>query len=107
MSGQEVVRSDISAVSNAERCEITTSSAHGLSTDQFIRVTDLNGMIPVNRGQTQINNQRFKVYVTSTTTFYLRDPITSSYINSTNYTPYVEGGSVNLFQTQYQYEGDS
>lgn len=107
MSGQAVVRSNISAVSNAERCEITTASAHGLSTGQFIRVTDLNGMIPVNRGQTQINNNRFKVYVTSTTTFYLQDPITFNYINSTNYTPYVEGGSVNLFQTQYQYEGDS
>lgn len=105
MSGQEIVRSDISAVTNAEKCEITTSSAHSLSTGDFIRVTDLNGMIPVNRGQTQINNQRFKVYVTSTTTFYLQDPITSNYINSTNYTPYVEGGSVNLFQQTYQYEG--
>ena len=105
MSGQEVVRSNISAVSNSDRCEVTTSSAHGLSTGNFIRITDLNGMIPINRGQTQINNKRFRVYVTSTTTFYLQDPITFQYINSTDYTPYVEGGSVNLFQTQYTYEG--
>jgi len=104
MSGQAVVRSDISAITLSERCEVTTSDVHGLSTGNMIRITGLNGMIPVKRGFPQINNNRYQVQVISTTAFQLRDPITKEYIDSTGYTPYVTGGNINLFQTNYVYE---
>ena len=104
MSGQASVRSDISAITLADRCEVTTSDVHGLSTGNMIRITGLNGMMPVDRGFPQINNSRYQVQVKSTTTFQLRDPITKEYIDSTGYTPYVEGGNVTLFQTNFIYE---
>ena len=106
MTGQAVLRVGISAISLAEKCEVTTDAVHGLVTGNQIRITDLNGRIPVPRGFDQINNKRYEVVVNSTTTFYIKDVITEEYIDSTNFTPYVTGGSVNLFQTQFDYEGD-
>jgi hypothetical protein len=106
MSGQAVLRVGISAITLADRCEITTDEEHGLVTGNQIRVTDLNGRIPVPRGFDQINNRRYDVVVNSTTTFFIKDVVTGDYIDSTNFTPYVTGGSVNLFQTQFDYEGD-
>lgn len=105
MSGQEVVRVEISAITQAKRCEITTSTVHGLVTGNQIRITDLNGRIPNPRGFDQINNRRYKVVVNSTSTFFIKDVVTGEFIDSTNFTPYVEGGSVNLFQTEFDYEG--
>lgn len=107
MSGQAVVRADISGVSLAEKCEITTSTAHGLSTGNWIRVTDLGNCGPAtDRGMNQINNKEYTVYVTSSTTFQIKNPITDEYINSTDFTPWVAGGQINLEQTSFQYEGD-
>lgn len=109
MSGQAVVRADISAVTKAERCEITTSAVHGLSIGNYVRVTDLGnaGLLATDRGMDEIDTRRFDVYVTSTTTFLLRDPITKEYIDSTNYVTYVEGGMVTLEQQSFNYEGAS
>lgn len=106
MSGQEVERFDISNVTQANPCVVTTASNHGFSTDQFVRLTDMNSSIPVLRGMDPINNKKFKIVVTGNTTFYLKDPITFKDIDSSNYPAYVEGGSCNLVQNEFIYEGD-
>lgn len=107
MSGQAVVRTDISNITTASRCVVTTSTAHGLTTNQFARLTDLNGRIPIPRGMDPINDGKFRVVVIDTTNFYIQDPITFKDIDSTNYTPYVTGGSCNLVQNDFTYNGDS
>ena len=106
MSGQEVIRYDISGISNANPCVITTSVANEFVTGNFVRLTDMNGSIPTLRGMDQINNKKFRIIVLSNTTCSLQDPITFEDINSTNYTPYIEGGSINLVQNEFIYSGD-
>lgn len=101
--GQEVVRSDISNVTNADPCVVTTSTDHNLTTGDFVRLTDLNGRIPTPRGEDQINNRRFKVVVTSSTQFKIKDPITEEFVNSTDCVTYVSGGSCNLFAQDFNY----
>jgi hypothetical protein len=106
MSGQEVIRYDISAISNANPCVVTTSAVNEFVTHNFIRLTDLNGSIPVLRGCDQINNKKFRIVVIDTTNFSLQDPITFVDINSTNFTPYVTGGYCSLVQDEFIYSGD-
>lgn len=91
-------RSDISAVSQADPCVVTTSAAHGYSTGQIVRITDLGDVGPnaADRGMDEINNKRFKIVVIDTTNFSLQDPVTGEAIDSTSYTAYVSGGSVVL-----------
>lgn len=107
MSGQESARFDISNMTNANPCVVTTTEAHGYSTGDFIRITDINSRIPVLRGMDQLNNRRFKITVIDDTSFSLVDPITLDRINSTTYPPYIEGGFCNLIATQFTYSGDS
>ncbi|MDP2652215.1 MAG: ubiquitin-activating E1 FCCH domain-containing protein, partial [bacterium] len=99
----EAFRADISAISNADPCAVTTLVAHGYATDDFVRLTDLNSCIPIWRGCDQINNKRFKVIVTSETEFTLRNPITFEDIDSTNFTPYVTGGRCNKISHEFEY----
>jgi len=108
MSGQTAVRSDISAITNADKCQITTSTAHGLAIGDLVRVTGLgnSGLRATDRGFEEIDGKRYKVYVTSTTEFYIQDPITSDYVNSSDFTTYIEGGQINLEQTAFEYAGD-
>lgn len=101
--GQEEVRLDISGVSNANPCVITTSTDHGLATGNQVRLTDLNGRIPIPRGEDQINNKRFKIVVTSTTQFKIKNVITDEFIDSTDFVPYVTGGSCNLIAENFNY----
>lgn len=86
----------ISAISQADPCVVTTSSAHGFQTDQIVRITDLGGDIPTPRGMNQLNNNRYRIVVASTTTFSLKDPITDDPIDSAAYTAYVSGGYATL-----------
>ena len=101
--GQTAHRANISGVSSATKCEITTDAAHGYSTNDFIRITDLNGMMPVKRGVDQINNRKYKIVVTDTDKFTLKNPITFKDVDSTNFTPYVSGGYCNLVETIFEY----
>jgi hypothetical protein len=94
--GVTAYRSLISGVTQANPCVVTTSSAHGLETDQIVRITDLGSDMPTARGMDQLNNKRFKIVVLSSTTFSLKDPVTGDAINSTSYTAWVSGGRVNL-----------
>ena len=105
MSGQESHRADVLSISNAFPCVLTTTEAHGYSTGSFIRLTDLNGMIPVPRGQNPLNNNRWKIIVTGLDSFELYDPIRDIPVDSTDYPPYVEGGYCNLIETIFIYEG--
>lgn len=94
--GSTAYRADISAVSQADPCVITTSAAHGYQDNQIVRITDLGSDMPTARGMDQINNKRYSITVLTTTTFSLQDPITGEDVDSSSYTAYVSGGRVNL-----------
>lgn len=104
--GQIPRRADILNITNSSHCEITTTEEHGYSTGDFVRLTDLNGAMPVPRGEDPLNNYKFKIIVTGTTSFKIEYPITGIPVDSTNYPPYVEGGFCNLIEQNYFFYGD-
>jgi len=73
----------ITAISQANPAEITTSTAHGLTTGDEITLVDIQGM-------TELNNKYFTITVTAPTTFTLDG------IDSTSYSAYTTAGSVYL-----------
>ncbi len=99
--GQIPERVPIVAISNSFPCEVTTEFAHGFPNKSFVRLTDLNGNMPVPRGEDPLNNSKFRIIVTADTTFTLQYPISFLPVDSTYYAPYVEGGSCNLVQTTF------
>lgn len=99
--GQLTERVNIVDITNALPCVVTTESAHGFANKSFVRLTDLNGAMPVPRGEDPLNNYKFRIILTGTMTFYLQDPITFKPIDSTNFPPYTEGGSCNLVQPTF------
>lgn len=105
--GQLPHRSDILSITNARPCAITTSAEHGYSTFDFVRLTDLNGSMPVPRGEDPLNNNRYRIIVTGVDSFTIQDPITFEPIDSTLYPPYVTGGYCNLIETTYFYYGEA
>lgn len=107
MSGQTARRANISGITNADPCEVTTSAAHGYETRDFVRLTDLNGAMPIQRGEDPLNNYKFRIIVTGDTTFTLQDPITFENIDSKTFPPYVTGGFCNLVETTFIYHGDN
>ena len=88
----------ISAVSQADPCVVTTSTAHGYQSDQQVRITDLGIIGPgvTARGMDQLNNKIFLITVLNSTTFSLRDVITDEPIDSTAFTAWVSGGRVDM-----------
>ena len=104
--GQAAVRADISAVTKADPCKVTTSVAHGFTTGNFIRITDLGnvGKDAPRRGMDQIDGRRFKVLVIDSTNFTLKDPITSKDVDSTGFTTYVSGGFCDIVETEFEFE---
>jgi hypothetical protein len=99
--GQLTERVAILNITNALPCEITTDGAHGFSNKAFVRLTDLNGAMPVPRGEDPLNNYKFRIIVTDTDKFTLQHPITFEPVDSTTYPLYVTGGSCNLVQTTF------
>jgi hypothetical protein len=99
--GQLTERVNIVNITNALPCEITTEDEHGFSTGSFVRLTGLNGAMPTPRGEDPLNNYKFRIIVTDVDKFTLQHPITFKPIDSTNYPPYVEGGSCNLVQPTF------
>lgn len=99
--GQLPERVAIVSITNSLPCEVTTLIDHGFPNKSFVRLTDLNGAMPVPRGEDPLNNYKFRIIVTGTTTFTLQDPITFEFIDSTTFPPYVEGGSCNLVQSTF------
>ncbi len=99
--GQLTERVPIVNITNSLPCVVETQFAHGFPNKSFVRLTDLNGAMPVPRGEDPLNNYKFRIIVTGLTTFYLQDPITFVPIDSTTFTPYVTGGSCNLVQSTF------
>lgn len=91
-------RANISAVTQADPCVVTTSAPHLFQTDQIVRITDLGNVGPgaAARGMNQLNNNRFLITVLSATTFSLRDVITDEPIDSTTFPAYVSGGKCDI-----------
>jgi hypothetical protein len=94
--GVPAFRSLISAVTKANPAVVTTTAAHGLQTNQIIRITDLGDQMPTPRGMSELDGKRFMVTVINSTSFSLRDPVSGDPIDSTNYETYVSGGRVDL-----------
>lgn len=106
MTGQTPHRANISAITNALPCEVTTIEEHGYSTGYFVRLTDLNGAMPVPRGEDPLNNYRWQITVTGVDKFTLKYPVTHLPVDSTNFPPYVTGGYCNLIETEFVYHGE-
>lgn len=104
--GQIPRRTNITDVSIGYPCTITTEDEHEFETGDFVRLTDLNGAMPNPRGVDQLNNYRFRVVVTGDTTFVIQYPVTHELVDSSNYPPYVTGGSCNLIERDYVYYND-
>jgi len=94
--GATAYRATISGVTKADPCVVTTSAAHGYSTGDIVRITQLGDAGKVDYGMDELNNQRYKIVVLTTTTFSLQDPVSGEDIDSTSYQTYVSGGEVNL-----------
>ena len=100
-TGQLTERVNITNITNAYPCEVTTEEEHGFSNKSFVRLTGLDGMMPTPRGEDELNNKKFRIIVTDVDKFTLQNPITFIDIDSTTYPPYVEGGSCNLVQSTF------
>lgn len=99
--GQLPDRAAIVNITNALPCEVTTDGPHFFPNKCFVRLTDLNGMMPVPRGEDPLNNYRFRIIVTDVDKFTLQYPITFLPVDSRNFPPYVTGGSCNLVQPTF------
>ena len=104
--GQLPHRFNVTLITNALPCEVTTDLDHEYATDDFVRLTDLNGGMPIKRGEDPLNNKRWQIIVTGTTTFTLKHPVTHIPVNSTSFTPYVTGGYCNLIENNFYYNGE-
>jgi len=103
-TGQEERRYDITSISLADPCVVTTTTDHGLSDFDFVRLMNLNGWkthpLPVD----PLDGNKYRVIVTDTDKFKIQDPVTFEYIDSTDFAAYVSGGNVNYIQTSFDYE---
>lgn len=95
-AGETSYQKSISGATAADPVVITTSAAHGYQSDQIVRITDLGSDMPTARGMDQLNNNRYKITVLSSTTFSLQDPVSGEDIDGSAFTAYVSGGRVNL-----------
>jgi hypothetical protein len=86
----------ISGATKADPCVITTSAVHGFATGDLVRMSDLGNLGAVDRGMDQLDGNRYRITVLTTTTFSLQDPITGDDIDSTSFDTYVSGGFANL-----------
>lgn len=73
--------SSISAATQANPCQITTSAAHGLVTGDWVEIVNVSGM-------TELNNKKYVITKVSDTAFTLDT------VNSTGFTAYTSGGTV-------------
>ena len=104
--GQVPFRSNVLGITNANPCVVTIDVNPGYVTGNFIRLSDLNGAMPMPRGEDQLNNYRWKIILLSPTTFSLQYPVTGFDVDSTNFVPYVSGGFCNLVNYEFNYLND-
>lgn len=94
---------DISSITQASPCVVTTSEAHGYSSGDFVRLTNFGLCGNSNFGMENLVNKEYTIVVTSTTAFELYELYNGEPIDSTTYTAYVSNGKVNKIRTLYQY----
>lgn len=99
--GQLPDRARIVNITNAFPCVVFTDGPHFFPNKAFVRITDLNGAMPIPRGEDELNNAKFRIIVTGEDSFYLQNAITFLAIDSTTFPPYVLGGSCNLVQPNF------
>lgn len=104
--GQIPRRCDILNITNSLPCEVTTTTEHGYFTGDFVRLTNLNGAMPIPHGSDPLNNYRFEIIVTDVDKFTLKCPVTHLPVDSTNFTPYTFGGFCNLIARNFIYYND-
>lgn len=73
----------ITAATKADPCEITTSASHGYTTGDTVYISGVGGM-------TELNGREFTITVVDADQFTLND------VDSSAYTTYTSGGSVNI-----------
>ena len=94
--GQASSHATISGITQADP-GVVTHSAYTFQTNQIVRITDLGQVTPVlNRGMGELNNNRYRIVVLSSTTFSLKDVITGESIDTSAFTAYVSGGRITL-----------
>lgn len=64
---------------------VVTANAHGYSNGDWIQLSGIGGM-------TELNNRTFEVAGVTVNTFTLIDPLTSTAVDTTNFTTYTSGG---------------
>ncbi len=101
--GQTPRRSNILGITNSLPCVVTIDVNPGYVTGNFVRLTDLNGAMPIPRGEDPLNNYRWKIVLLTDTTFSLKHPVTDVPVDSTNFPPYVTGGYCNLVDDNFFY----
>ena len=96
--GVSTSHSAISAITQANPCVITHDTAVPFETNQIVRLTNLGAIGPgiTTHGMDNLNNNRYKIVVLSSTTFSLKDVITGEPIDSTLFPVYVSGGIITL-----------
>ena len=109
-TGQAEHRFDISAISLGAECEVTTSTDHDFSTNDFVRLMNLDIRTKDTRDEptkvqmAPLDGEKYRVIVTDTDKFKIQDPTTFEYIDTTDYQAYVSGGNVNLVENSFDYE---
>jgi len=94
--GVPAFRSLIAGVTAADPVVVTTTAAHGLQSNQIVRITDLGSTMPVVRGMDELNDNRYSITVINSTSFSLQDPVSLENIDGTGFTAWVAGGRINL-----------
>ena len=94
--GQATAQATISGITAADP-GVITHSTYTFQTNQIVRITDLGDVGGgTDRGMGQLNNNRYRIVVLSSTTFSLKDVETGEPIDTTSYTAYVSGGRICL-----------
>lgn len=96
MAGETSFQADIAGVTQANPCVVTTAAAHGYQTNQIVRITDVGSSMPTPRGMEQLDGNRYRITVLTTTTFSLQDPVSGEDVDSTNFNAWVSNGKVNM-----------
>lgn len=104
--GQIPRRSNILNITNALPCVVEIDINPGYVTDDFVRLTDLNGAMPTPRGVDPLNNKRWKITMITDLTFSLKYPVTDLPVDSTNFPPYINGGYCNLVGRNFNFLND-
>ncbi|MBI1360767.1 MAG: hypothetical protein GC155_10870 [Alphaproteobacteria bacterium] len=76
-----------SAISKSSNQVTITSNGHGFANGNYLRITGVGGM-------TQLNNNIYLVSDVTTNTFKLKDASTSAYINSSSFSSFTSGGTL-------------